>query len=107
MDERRREAIKEAETIADRIEDKVEEKLSELTKGYGVCSKCKYLRVVETQYGRYQTECFQYYEEGHIKPNRIDPIIRCSKFWNKAWTEFKDLENLAILIEPDKKRPGF
>ena len=107
MDDERKNAIKEAGTIADRIEDKVEENLSELTRGFGICSKCKHLRVVETQYGRHRTECFQYYEEGHIKPNRIDPIIKCSKFWSKAWTEFRDLEKLAILIEPDKRRPGF
>ena len=107
MEDERKEAIKAAESIAEAIESKVEENLSELTKGFGVCSKCKHLRVVETQYGRYTTECNCFYDECKIKPNRIDPIIRCSRFWNKEWADFRDLEKLAILIEPDKKRPGF
>jgi len=107
MSDERKEELKRAETFAEAIEGKLEENLNELTKGFGVCSKCKHLRIVETQYGRCRTECFLFYDACKIAPNRIDPIIKCSKFWDKAWTEFKDLERSAILIEPDKKRPGF
>ena len=76
---------------------------------YGLCSNCQYFRLIRTQCGSDFTDCtITYIDDKSFKPNRIDPVRKCTRFWHREWVKMDDLKKMDwIEINPHKRKTGF
>ena len=99
--------LEEIEDAADALEGQTR-KYGVKVDDYGLCDTCTNLRLVKTEFGNNYTECqVVYVGEVNYRPRKEDPVTECSNYWHKNWKTFKELADKAILIDPNKKRPGF
>ena len=69
---------------------------------YGLCSKCSYFRVVESEFKVIIAKC----EEFNIKLSTQNPVKRCTTFEKRGTMSLWDMKELAILIDIPKDKIG-
>lgn len=75
--------------------------------GYGLCATCKEFLLTKTLYGREMAECNSFKVSSMMKPNRIDPVIKCSGYWKQGWMNIRDAVKIATIIQVKKCKTGF
>lgn len=71
---------------------------------YGLCHDCEYFRAVRTEYGKMFAQC----ELFDKTLNTNDPVTSCTKYSKKGQMNLRDMKEIAVIIDPDKKdKVGF
>jgi hypothetical protein len=76
---------------------------------YGRCSKCKYFKVQFTKLHDEIAWCTAHSEvRGTRRPNKKDPIMSCSSYYERSHPELWEMERMATLIDVKvHRRAGF
>ena len=78
------------------------------TYNYGLCSKCKSLRVRKTKLMSEWVYCDCYYPQ-HIKrpriePNKYDPVTDCDDYYPKGQLDLQAMAAIATIINVNNKK---
>ncbi len=70
---------------------------------FGLCSTCNNFHGATSKFGRVFARC----EDMGIKLNQTDPIIECTYYDQRGVLDLKDMKEMAVMIEVEKKTIGF
>jgi len=76
------------------------------TGGYGLCVRCAYFTVIESDYGTLFSRCSRCNPKS-FRPTKMKPTTKCSDYWNRAYYNFFELQQMAWLIDVKKGNVGF
>jgi len=78
---------------------------------YGICSKCENCQVIRTKLDNLQIWCREFVDrdsyQPKICPNRYDPIIECSRFYQKGSLSLQEMKRIAWIIDVGQNKIGF
>ena len=70
---------------------------------FGLCTNCKWLRASKTKYGRIYAFCMEW----DRALSGVDLIERCNRFDKRGQMSLYDMQQIAVIIEVDKRKVGF
>ena len=70
----------------------------------GLCATCKNLGYYKT---RLMSEAFWCRKFNGVRLNTADPIETCTNYWHRGWVNIWDLKEMAIIIDPVRRKVGF
>lgn len=82
---------------ARQLEDKQKERKN---KEYGLCADCANFTVTKTEFRTIRAACNAYHRQ-LMGLNSVHQVIECTEYVKKGQMSLYDMQNIAILIEPD------
>jgi len=73
------------------------------SKRFGICSDCTSLKACVSEYGRTFAQCYEF----EMLLYGRDPIVNCTKYEKKGEMKLWEMKEIAIILEPHKKKAGF
>jgi hypothetical protein len=75
---------------------------------YGMCSKCRYMQLKRSEFGREFAWCVEDWDNNrHIRPNSIDPVRDCSDFYPKGQPTLNEMVSMYWKIDRIQRQIGF
>ena len=74
---------------------------------YGLCYKCRYLKLVKTEFGKERAWCDEDWDGRFIRPNTLDPVQDCATYYPKGQLTLNEMMNMYWKIDRVQRQIGF
>ena len=70
---------------------------------YGLCSSCSYFQIAESEFKVLLAKCKVF----AVHLSTVQPVKRCSVYSKRGTMSLWDMKDIAILIDPTRRKAGF